>query len=50
MIAGCYKNVDKKDVPVKYVLPTCGENILFCDDADLDDLPESANNNDTGDK
>ena len=47
---GCQKHVDKKDDQLKYIPPTCEENILFCEDNEFDDLPESNNNTDTGDK
>lgn len=49
-IVGCKKQAqpEMNNDALRYVVPTCAENLLFCDDDEFDDLPESGEESDTG--
>jgi len=46
----CKKQVEPTDLTPRPAIdfPTCEDDLLFCEDEDLDDLPERDEHNDTG--
>ena len=46
---GCQKKVQTNEIYIeKRIEITCEDNPLFCDDFDIEDLPESGAESDTG--